>query len=71
MELRLDYNHKVTLEKLVNFALNEALIQTVDFKIWSRIINGIEWMSERFISLKLVQTFMNEKMVKLHVNLNG
>ena len=40
MELRLDY--RVSLDKLVNFALEENLIQLVDFNTCSKVINGVK-----------------------------
>ena len=41
IDLRLDYQHRVQFEILSNFALNENLIQIIDFTTWLRIINGI------------------------------
>ena len=41
MNHRLDYNRKVPLNLLNNFALKNHLIQIVDFNTWSRNINGV------------------------------
>ena len=40
MSNRNDYNRKVPLQILNDFALENQLIQTVDFFTWSRNING-------------------------------
>ena len=42
MEMRADYDRKVPLSCLVNFALENNLIQIVTETTWSRIINGIK-----------------------------
>ena len=42
MEMRPDYDRKVPLSCLVNFALENNLIQIVTETTWSRIINGIK-----------------------------
>ena len=41
MELRSDYNRKIPLANLTEFALNENLTQIVTFDTWSRAINGV------------------------------
>ena len=39
--LRHDYSNRILLDTLNNFALNENLIQVVDFNTWSRTIKGV------------------------------
>ena len=39
---RLDYNYKVPMKCLTEFALEKTLTQLVSFSTWSRIINGIK-----------------------------
>ena len=39
-DLRPDYNNKLMLESLKNFATESYLLQVVDFNTWSRTING-------------------------------
>ena len=42
MENRADYHHKIPLEYLTTFSMENNLIQTVYFDTWSRVINGIK-----------------------------
>ena len=42
MDLRPDYDHRNLLEQLSAFCLTNNLTQHVNFKTWSRIINGIK-----------------------------
>ena len=42
MEMRPDYDRRVPLSCLINFALENDLIQMVTEVTWSRIINGIK-----------------------------
>ena len=41
MENRPDYNNKIPLAILTDFTANEGFTQIVNFKTWSRTINGI------------------------------
>ena len=42
MESRPDYNRKIPLAQLTDFAVQYNFLQTVDFATWSRVINGIK-----------------------------
>ena len=42
MENWTDYHSKIPLATLTEFALNEELSQIINFKTWSRTINGIK-----------------------------
>ena len=37
-----DYKNKLLLETLNNFATENKLLQRVNFKTWSRTINGVK-----------------------------
>ena len=41
MESRPDYDRKIPLAQLFNFATELNFIQIIDFDTWSRVINGI------------------------------
>ena len=42
MENRLDYHNKIPLATLTEFTLHEGLTQVINFKTWSRTINGVK-----------------------------
>ena len=42
MDMRPDYDHKVPLSCLTNFALENNLVQIVTGTTWSRVINGVK-----------------------------
>ena len=42
MENCTDYHNKIPLATLIDFTQNEGLTQIVNFKTWSRVINGVK-----------------------------
>ena len=37
-----NYNYKIPLNNLMNFALEHSLFQMINFTTWSRVINGVK-----------------------------